>query len=212
MLAEIVLIGGAAVITNYGFRNTTTDVDALIEASHSMKDAINIVGDRNNLPNGWLNADFVMTKSYTPKLSQYSNFYKTFAYVMNVRVVSREYLVAMKLMSARQYKNDISDIVGIFEAEKEKGTPISIEEIKTAVTNLYGDWDLLSQFSRNLAEKLVSNEELENLYQEVKENETATKNSLLQFEEEYPNVLNGDNVSDVVSQLNKKRKSKGMSL
>lgn len=52
MPAEIVLIGGAAVIANYGFRNMTTDVDAVIHAASIMKDAINNVGDRLNLPSG----------------------------------------------------------------------------------------------------------------------------------------------------------------
>lgn len=214
MPAEIVLIGGAAIITNYGFRDSTTDVDALIEATHSMKDAINIVGDRNSLPNGWLNADFVMTNSYTPKISQYSEYYKSFAYVLNVRVVTREYLVAMKLMSVRQYKNDISDIVGILGEEKDNGTPITIEEMENAVNNLYGDWSKLPQYSRDLIEKLIENDKFDGLYQKYKNEETAVKNSLLEFEEKYPKVMNSDNVSDIVAQLNKKRKSKskGMSL
>ena len=38
--AEIVLIGGAAIIENYGFRNMTTDIDAIIPAMGIMKDAI----------------------------------------------------------------------------------------------------------------------------------------------------------------------------
>ena len=58
MPAELILIGGASVLINYGFRNATTDVDAVIEAASSMKDAINAVGDRMGLPNGWLNAEF----------------------------------------------------------------------------------------------------------------------------------------------------------
>ena len=62
--AEITLIGGAAVLVNYGFREMTYDVDAIIQASSSMKDAINHVGDRMGLPNGWLNTDFVRTTSY----------------------------------------------------------------------------------------------------------------------------------------------------
>ena len=41
--AEIVLVGGAAVLANYDFRDMTTDVDALIDATSSMKDAINMV-------------------------------------------------------------------------------------------------------------------------------------------------------------------------
>ena len=68
MPAEIILIGGAAVIANYGFRNMTTDVDAVIHAASVMKDAINNVGDRLNLPKGWLNADFMHTLSYSPIL------------------------------------------------------------------------------------------------------------------------------------------------
>ena len=46
----------------------TYDMDAIIQASSSMKDAINSVGDRMGLPNGWLNADFMKTTSYTPKV------------------------------------------------------------------------------------------------------------------------------------------------
>ena len=46
MPAEIVLVGGAAILTNYGFRDMTTDIDAVIHAASSMKDAINMVGDK----------------------------------------------------------------------------------------------------------------------------------------------------------------------
>ena len=55
MPAEIILIGGAAVITNYGFREMTMDIDALIKASSIMKEAINNVGAKLNLPSKWLN-------------------------------------------------------------------------------------------------------------------------------------------------------------
>ncbi len=56
MPAEIILVGGAAILANYGFRDTTTDVDAIIRASSLMKDAINHISDRFGLPNGWLNS------------------------------------------------------------------------------------------------------------------------------------------------------------
>lgn len=39
--------------------------------------------------------------------------YKTFANILQIRTVSAEYLVAMKLMAGHQYKNDLSDIVGV---------------------------------------------------------------------------------------------------
>ena len=102
--AEIILIGGASVLINYGFREMTYDMDAIIQASSSMKDAINHVGDRLGLPNGWLNTDFMKTSSYTPKLIQYSKYYKTFSNVLRVRTVSAEYLIVMKLMAGDNIK------------------------------------------------------------------------------------------------------------
>ena len=50
----------------------TADLDAVIEAASSMKDAINRVRDKFSLPNGWLNADFVHTGSYSPELTEIS--------------------------------------------------------------------------------------------------------------------------------------------
>ncbi|MEE0697455.1 MAG: DUF6036 family nucleotidyltransferase, partial [Oscillospiraceae bacterium] len=46
MPAEIVLVGGAAILANYGFRESTQDIDAIITAASAMKDAITVVGDR----------------------------------------------------------------------------------------------------------------------------------------------------------------------
>jgi len=127
MPAEIILIGGAAILANYGFRESTYDMDALIDASSAMKDAINHVGDEYGLPNGWLNEDFVKTKSYTPKIRQYSVHYKEFGRILEVRTVKAEYLIAMKLVSARPYKNDLSDIVE--HARTNRNDSISIQRI-----------------------------------------------------------------------------------
>jgi len=118
--AEIILIGGASILLNYGFRDVTTDIDALIIAASSMKEAINIVGDKRGLPTGWLNTDFVKTESFSPKLYQYSEYYKTFSNVLEVRTIGAEYLIAMKLRSGRLYKNDISDVVGILAAHADR--------------------------------------------------------------------------------------------
>ena len=72
MPAEIVLVGGAAILTKYRFREMTTDIDAIIRGASSIKDAINHVGDKFDLPNGWINADFMYTSSYSPKLDEFS--------------------------------------------------------------------------------------------------------------------------------------------
>jgi len=83
--AEVILIGGAAVVINYGFREMTYDADAIITASSYMKDAINYVGDKYGLPTGWMNDDFKKTESYTPKIVQYAEYYKTFSNIVTFR-------------------------------------------------------------------------------------------------------------------------------
>ena len=55
MPAEIVLTGGAAVLAEYGFRELTYDVDAIIVAASAMKSAIARVSDKHNLPHALLN-------------------------------------------------------------------------------------------------------------------------------------------------------------
>ncbi len=63
--AEIIIVGGASILINYGFRDMTTDIDAIIQASSAMKEAINIVQEELNLPQAWINTDFKQTSSYS---------------------------------------------------------------------------------------------------------------------------------------------------
>ena len=46
--AEMVLIGGASVLINYGFRDMTNDIDAVISSASTMKEAIDHIGDKYN--------------------------------------------------------------------------------------------------------------------------------------------------------------------
>lgn len=133
MPAEIILIGGASILINYGFREMIYDMDAIIKSSGAMRDAINTVGDRLGLSIGWLNTDFIHTNSYTPRLAEHSKYYKTFANILQIRTVSDEYLVAMKLMAGRQYKNDLSDIVGILIEQEERNESLSFKIIQKAI-------------------------------------------------------------------------------
>ena len=206
MPAEIILIGVASVLINYGFREMTYDMDAIIQASSSMKDAINSVGDRMGLPNGWLNADFMKTTSYTPKLIQYSKYYKTFSNVLRIRTVSAEYLVVMKLMAGRQYKNDLSDVVGILLEQEKSQQQICLEDIKKAAEKLYGGYDKLSEESRTFIETVYQNPDLTQLYAKVREDEKTNKDILIEFEDNYPDVLNGDNLTDILKAARAKKK------
>lgn len=168
MPAEIILIGGASILINYGFREMTYDMDAIIKSSGAMRDAINTVGDRLGLPIGWLNTDFVHTNSYTPRLAEHSKYYKTFANILQIRAVSDEYLVAMKLMAGHQYKNDLSDIVGILIEQEERNEPLSFKIIQKAIVDLYDTYDKIPEDSRTFIEALYQKEDLHEFYKQCR--------------------------------------------
>ena len=206
MPAEIILIGGAAIIANYGFRETTTDVDAIIQASSAMKDAINRVGDKYELPYGWLNDHFIKTDSFSNKLIEVSKPYRTFANILDVRIVTDEYLVAMKLRAGRKYKHDLSDVVGIMAEHEKKGTPITMNELKSAVQKLYGEWEALPEDSRRFIEDVFQKGNYVELYDEISAEEQEAKDLLIGFEENYPKVTNQANVNNILATLKQKQK------
>lgn len=166
-----------------------------------MDDAILAVADRLDLPPGWLNSDFTRTRSYSPKLVEHSKYYKTFSNILTVRTVSEEYLIAMKLMSARPYKNDLSDIFGILAEQYYIGKPISLDRIKQAVIDLYGAFDFINADIWSLIEKGSSEESLTQIYNEQRNGEVRSKELLVQFDENYKNVLNEDNLENILKKL-----------
>jgi hypothetical protein len=205
MPAEIILIGGASILTNYGFRDMTYDVDAVILASSAMKEAVNRVGDKLGLPNGWLNMDFKQTKSYSDKLPEISVYYKTFSNILTVRTVAAEYLIAMKLMSGRQYKNDLSDVAGILWEHQKRGKPISREMIDHALAVLYKDEYELPEISLKFISDAFADGDFGKIYQQIRESEKQSKEILLGFEKNSPNVTNEDNVNSILEKAKRKR-------
>ncbi|MDR1564830.1 MAG: hypothetical protein LBS74_07725 [Oscillospiraceae bacterium] len=205
MPAELILIGGAAILANYGFREVTYDIEAVIRASSVMKDAVNCVGDRLGLPNGWLNMDFIKTSSYSSKLSEVSVYYRTFSNILTVRTVSAEYLIAMKLMSCRQYKNDLSDIVGILWEHEKIGKPISLEAIHKAVFILYGDTAVVPANAKKFIDDAFQSGDYERVYAEIRESERQSKNILLDFNKKYPKALKEENIEIILEQEKKKQ-------
>lgn len=204
MPAELILVGGASVLINYGFRNMTIDIDALIFAASAMEDAINSIRDRYSLPDGWLNADFTNTDSYSEKLSEFSVYYKTYSNTLTVRTVTSEYLIAMKLRSGRQYKSDLLDVIGILAEHEKRGVPISMDQIRKAVSNLYGGWEALPQTSQAFIENVMKDGQFEALYAQILNGEKETRSILIHFEEEYPGVTKESNVEEIAGNLQKK--------
>jgi hypothetical protein len=113
--------------------------------------------------------------------------------------------VAMKLMAGRQYKNDLSDIVGILVEQAERNEPLSFEIIKKAVIDLYDSYDKIPESSRNFIEAVYKKDDLPAFYKQCKELEYDNKDILVGFQENYPGVLNGDNLADILKAAKDKR-------
>ncbi|MBR0465140.1 MAG: hypothetical protein IJJ23_12325 [Clostridia bacterium] len=207
MPAEITLIGGAAILINYGFREMTYDMDAIMSAASSIRDAISFVGDKYGLPVGWINDDFTKTDSYTPRIIRFSKYYRTYSNIMTVRTVTGEYLIAMKLKSGRQYKYDRSDIIGILWEQKKAGAPLSFEMIKKAVEDLYDSYDVLSDDMKRFIERAMQEERYEEMYNRIRQAEIENRDTLLEYQDRKPGVVNTDNADNIIAALMNKKAS-----
>lgn len=198
--AEIILIGGTSAIINYNFRDTTTDIDAVIKASSTIKEIINQIGDNNDLANGWLNDNFKNTDSYSPYLSEYSKYYKTFCNCLTIRTISAEYLIAMKICSLREYKHDISDIIGIIKEHIELNKKISYTDIEKAYFNLYKESIPLTK--KEILQNIYAADDIEELFYNAIELENKQKNSVIAIEKEYGQSIAkqyAENLNDIPS-------------
>ena len=205
--AEITLIGGASVVINYGFREMTYDMDAIMDAASSIRDAITFVGDKYGLPRGWINDDFMKTDSYTPQIVRHSKYYRTFSNIMTVRTVTGEYLIAMKLRSGRQYKYDRSDVIGILWEQEKQGDPLSLERIRKAVEDLYGSYDVLSDDVRQFIEKAIQDGRYAETYARIRQAEAENRENLLEYQAEKPGVISNDNVDDILAAIRKRKEA-----
>lgn len=204
-LIEIILVGGASILVNYDFRVSSYDIDAYYAKASIMKECINAVGDKFGLPNGWVNDDFMKTSSFTPKIIEYSKYYKKYSGVLTVRTVKAEYLVAMKLVSGRKYKKDLSDVAGIIYEQQLAGAPLTYEMIDRAVIELYGDWTRISDDSKDMLNKILSCDDMQSLFGELSQYEADAKDILANISNKYPEVVNRDNVDDVIAAAMKKK-------
>lgn len=132
---------------------------------------------------------------------EHSEYYKTFANVLTVRTVTAEYMVAMKLMAGRRYKNDMSDVIGVLKHHKDNGSPITIDRIKNAVEELYGDWRALPDRSISFIEEIMAEEDYDNAFDKIRRLEVANRSIIETFEEDYPGVLTDENLDDILQRF-----------
>jgi hypothetical protein len=144
------------------------------------------------------------TASYTEKIREFSVYYRTYANVVTIRTVKAEYLIAMKLRAGRQYKSDLSDVLGILAEHEKTGNPITMEQIRKAVADLYGDWNSLSDSSQTFIRNVMMRGRFEKLYEQVAQGEKETKKLMIQFEKDYPGIMKNSNVNEIAGTLQKK--------
>ena len=63
----------------------------------------------------------------------------------------------------------------------------------------------LQEYSREYLEQVIADADYEHLYKQIREDEKANKDILLDFQEEYPGITNKDNVDDIISTIRKKQ-------
>lgn len=106
---------------------------------------------------------------------EFSKYYRTFSNNVTVRTITGEYLVVMKMMAGRQYKFDLSDIVGILWEHDREGNPLTLSDLKRAAEDLYGSYEKLPIESRLFVERVLDEKNYETLYQVVRNTEAENK-------------------------------------
>jgi len=183
-LLKIVLVGGAVVLLNYNFRKSTNDIDYSNPQSDLIDKAIEKTAKKHRLFKNWLNNDFRKTSAYSDKINEISIPYKQISDVLEVRTISSEYLIVMKLMAFRNNKHDLSDVAGILMENKENGKPLNIENIKNAAVTLYGNIDKLPNESLVMLNNLFERNDYKNDYLYLKKREEAVRNKYKELKKE----------------------------
>jgi hypothetical protein len=183
-LLKIVLVGGAAVLINYNFRKSTNDIDYSNPQSDLIDKAIEKTAEKYKLFKNWLNNDFRKTSAYSDKINEISIPYKQISDVLEVRTISPEYLIVMKLMAFRDNKHDLSDVAGILMECKENSKPLNIKDIKNAAIKLYGSIDKLPKESLTMLNNLFKRNDYKNDYLYLMKREEAVRNEYKELKKE----------------------------
>jgi len=168
---KLIIVGGASVLLNYNFRKSTGDIDVTAITSSIIKDAVKNIGKKYGIHHQWLNDDMKNTASFSKILDKISKPYNIFSGILEVRNISDEYLVAMKLMAGRIYKYDMSDIIGIISEHKKIGDEITYQKIDNAICTLYGSWENIPENSKIFVDLIYKNNDYDNLYKKIRDEE-----------------------------------------
>ena len=206
---ELVIVGGGSILLNYGFREVTQDLDIMVQSMSLVKNVSYRIADLYNLPDNWLNTDFMHTASYSDKLREVSKHFCSFNNgSLEFRTVNGEYLIAMKMVSAREYRNDISDVVGILIYMKNESEDFSMDRINHAIDFLYGKREnVIKEEVYNKVKEYAkwSVAELEKEYHVLTQMEKQTKQELIDINEKYQGVVKEESIDKVIEGLRRRK-------
>jgi hypothetical protein len=77
-----------------------------------------------------------------------------------------------------------------------------LEKIKSAVVNIYEDWNYISTEAQAFIIDVLENKRN---YDDISQEEISNKTLLIEFEEHYNKVLNSDNLENILAALQKKK-------
>ncbi len=201
MDAEIIIVGGGAIVLNHDFREATDNIDAMIERGSALETAAGNVSDKLGLSSDWFNTDFQYTSSYSDVLWEVSVHYRTFSNHLDVRIVPDEYVVAMKLVSDRDYKHDHSDIVGILRDHADSGESITKDQIEAAVEKLYGSTDAVSDGAWEFLDDVIEDGDYDKLYELTTDHEHENDLLLINEIEQNPDFNRTESVNDILAEI-----------
>ena len=201
---EIIIVGGGSIMLNYTFRDATQDFDVILKTVSGITDIIKRFADENGLPRDWMNTDFIKTSSYSDMLSEVSKHLLTLNNgTLEIRTVSGVYLIATKLIAHRDYRNDISDAIGILIEEREAGASITYDDIVKAYQKLYR-CDIpeeIAEIVKEFSELPIL--ELKKFYEKQRNSEQEIAGKILTYIDEGADI-NTRNVEDVIEAIKRK--------
>lgn len=131
---RILVVGGAAMALKYHDGRSTVDIDICFREQNDLYTCCMSVAEEYGLPEDWINADVMHSDSFSYKLFDNAELYKSFGGLLEVYVASDLDLYCMKLVSFRP--KDVQDMEVLADTlRKEK---VSKDNILANFNRLYG--------------------------------------------------------------------------
>lgn len=144
---ELLLMGGAAMALVHDARDMTKDIDALYEPKLDINRLTEEVAEEMQLPPDWLNDSVKGFVSAELEAEEFLSFPG-----LQINSISPEYLLAMKLLSARLSETDLEDVKFLLE----KLDVDSPSQAYAILENYYPDSQVLPKTMYLIEELLAS--------------------------------------------------------